>query len=155
MQDVVIASLFFKEVAIGVGMLFVWIDPDKASPALILQDRLLDHGVVATFGFRRRPDRKWASLQVFPSCVTPTKTVQFLFDDLGEERAFDDASIFQVLIIRTGLVMVVVLVFLAEAHRGIGVSAHTLILRIVKRLILDVILHFFVLEADQRKKISD
>ena len=90
-------------------------------------------------------------MRIFPICVTPTKTVQFLFDHFGEERAFDDASVFQVLVISCGLMMIAILVFLAEAYTVIGIGVHVLILCIVKRLILNVTLHFLVLEADQRE----
>ena len=103
MEDVVIASLLLEEITVDMSMLFVWIYPDKISSALVLKDRFFNHGVVGALGFCRWPDRKRTSLQVFPVSIITTKTVQFLFDNLWEERTLDYTSVFQVLIITFSL----------------------------------------------------
>ena len=46
MEDRIIASLFFKEVAICMQMLFIRVHSNEVSSPLILQHRLLDHGIV-------------------------------------------------------------------------------------------------------------
>ena len=126
-------------------MLFIWIYPDKTASALILQDRFFNHGVVGALGFRRWPDRKRTSLQVFPVSIITTKAVEFLFDNLGEERTFDYTSVFQVLIIAFSLITV--LIPRSEANFFISIIASVLIRCISKSLILYVILHFLVLQA--------
>ena len=49
MEDRIIASLFFKEVAICMQMLFIRVHSNEVSSPLILQHRLLDHGIVRSF----------------------------------------------------------------------------------------------------------
>ena len=51
-QDVIIASLFLKEVSVHVYMLIVWIDSFEAATPLVLQHRLFNHRIVRTFCFR-------------------------------------------------------------------------------------------------------
>ena len=79
-QDVIVASLFLKEVAEDVGVLFIRVDSDEATFALILKHRLLNHKIVRSLSFRRRLDWKWAPL-ILPRSIGTTETIELLLDN--------------------------------------------------------------------------
>ena len=80
MQDVIVASLFLKEISVDMGVLFIWVDSDEATFALILKYRLLNHEIVRPLSFGRRLDWKWASL-ILARSIGTTETIELLLDN--------------------------------------------------------------------------
>ena len=79
-QDVIVASLFLEEVSEDMGVLFIRVDSDEATFALILKHRLFNHEIVRPLGFGRRLDWKWAPL-ILPRSIGTTKTIELLLDN--------------------------------------------------------------------------
>ena len=79
-QDVIVASLFLEEVSEDMSVLFIRVDSDEATFALILKHRLFNHEIVRPLSFGRRLDWKWASL-ILPRSIGTTKTIELLLDN--------------------------------------------------------------------------
>ena len=80
MQDVIVASLFFEEVSVDMGVLFIRVDSDEATSALILKHRFFNHEIVRPLGFGRRFDWKWAPL-ILPRGIGTAETIELLLDN--------------------------------------------------------------------------
>ena len=148
-QNIVVASLFFKEVSEKVQMFHIRVNTDEAvTLALVLQDWLLNHGVIFSLWFRLRDDWERAFHLSF---TLVGLNIQFLFKHLRQECPFYDASIFQILIAR----LLTILTTGPKANRSWGIARnYSLFVRcLVCSLIFYILLHLLVLESHKIEKI--
>ena len=95
-QDVVIASFFFKEVAIEMRVLVVRIDPKKVTFSLILKYRLFYEGIVGPLYLCGWFDWEGTPLIVLVR-VSSAKAIELLLDHFWKEGPLHDPTILKAL----------------------------------------------------------
>ena len=97
-EHIIIASLFFEEVAILVHMLVIRVHSHEIATSLILEYRLLNHGVICAFSLSGGAYRERTLLLALIVSTDFCNVVHFLLHHFRQKRPFDNTTLFKALI---------------------------------------------------------